>query len=42
MIKKVARTSTSAKDVSQSRFCNESDIFPTTLGKSESTQDAIK
>ena len=40
--KKVARTDTSTKDVSQSRLSDESDILLTTFGPAESTQDKTK
>ena len=42
MSRKVARTATSTKDVSQSRWSNESDIFSKIFGPVERTQVEIK
>ena len=42
MIRKVARTSTSTKDIYQIRYCNESYMFSTTFGQAEITQGKIK
>ena len=42
MSRKLARTDTSTKDVSQSRLSDESDILLTTFRPAESTQDKTK
>ena len=42
MSRRLARTATSTKDVSQSRLRDELDILLTTSGKAESTQDKTK
>ena len=42
MSRRLARTATLTKDVSQSRLRDESDILFTTSGKAESTQEKTK